>query len=76
METKFEVKQVTIIIDQTEMEREDGHYYLRATADNSPVCSYGTATEIGQQFGQMLSNTIAAMAENNCQTIIMEISWK
>lgn len=76
METKFDVKQVTIIIDQTEMEREDSHYYLRAIAENSPVSSYGTATEIGQQFGQMLSNTIAAMTENNCKIIIMEISWK
>lgn len=76
MKGKFALKNVTIVIDQTPMEREKGLYYLRATNENSPLQSYGTPQEIGERFGQWLSNTIAAMSKNDCKTIKIEMKWE
>lgn len=73
---KFALKKVTIVIDQTKMERERGLYYLRATDIHSPLQSHGTPQKISKNFGQWLSNTIAAMNENECKVIKMEITWK
>ena len=76
MKDEFALKNVTIVIDQTPIEREKGLYYLRATNVNSPLQSYGTPQEIGERFGQWLSNTITAMPKNDCRTIKMELTWK
>lgn len=73
---KFALKKVTIVIDQTAMEHEKGLYYLRATDIDSPLQSYGTPQEIGERMGQWISNTIAAMNENKCKVIKMEITWE
>lgn len=73
---EFALKKVTIVIDQTAMERLKGLYYLRAIDFNSPLQSHGTAQEISERFSQWLSNTINAMDENNCKVIKMEITWK
>lgn len=76
MKEEFALKNVTIVIDQTPQEREKGLYYLRAINVDSPLQSYGTPQEIGERFGQWLSNTIAAMSKNDCKTIKMELSWE
>lgn len=74
--TKFALKKVTIVIDQTKMEREKGLYYLRAIDFNSPLQSHGTPQKISEIFAKWLSNTIAAMNQNDCKLIEMEITWK
>ena len=76
MKDKFALKDVTIIIDQTPLEQKKGLYYLRAINENSPLQSYGTPQEIGERFGQWLSNTIAAMQKNDCKTIKIELKWE
>lgn len=76
MKEKFALKNVTIVIDQTPIEREKGWYYLRATNENSPLQAYGSPVEIGTRFGQWLSNTIDAMSKNDCKTIKIELKWE
>lgn len=78
MKEKFALKNVTIVIDQYPKERKKGKgmYYLRATNNNSPLQAYGTPHELGCRFGQWLSNTIAAMDNNDCSTIKMELKWE
>lgn len=76
MKDKFELKNVTIVIDQTPMEREQGLYYLRATNEKSPLEIIGNPSQIGEKFGQWLKNTIAAMDRNNCKKIKMELTWE
>lgn len=73
---KFALKNVTIVIDQTPMEREKGLYYLRATNVNSPLQAFGTPEELGTRFGQWLSNTIAVMQKNDCKTIKIDMKWE
>lgn len=76
MKIKFGLKNVSLVIDQTPLEREKGCYYLRALAENSPLQCYGTPQEISERFGQWLNNTISVMEANNCKAIIMEIKWE
>lgn len=78
MKDVFNLKKVTFVIDQSQKstEHEKGLYYLRATNANSPVQIYGSPSQIGETFGQLLSNTIEAMEKNNCEVIEMELLWK
>ena len=76
MEDKFKLKNVTIHIDQTPLEREKGAYWLRSINPESPISAWGKPEEIGQLFGTWLSKTIAAMEKNNCKLIKMDISWE
>lgn len=76
MKDEFKLNNVTIVIDQTPMEREKGLYYLRATNKTSPLQAYGSPVEIGTRFGYWLSNTIAAMQKNDCKTIKIDLKWE
>ena len=76
MKDEFKLKSVSIVIDQTQLEREKGLFYLRAINVDSPLHSYGTPKEIGERFGQWLSNTLAAMQNNEYKTIKMELKWE
>ena len=74
--TKFELKEVTLVLDQTPNEREKGLYYLRAVEVNSPLQLLGTPKEISDMFSRWLCNTIEEMNNNNCNTIKLVMSWK
>lgn len=76
MKDEFKLKSVSILIDQTQHEHKKGLFYLRATNVDSPLQSYGTPQEIGERFGQCLSNTLAAMQKNNCKIIKIELKWE
>lgn len=76
MKDKFALKNVSIHIDQTLIEREKGCYWLRSINPNSPVSAWGKPNEIGQLFGEWLGNTIAAMNKNNCKLIKIDMSWE
>lgn len=76
MENEFKLKNVTIAIDQTPLEREKGIYWLRSINPDSPISAWGQPEEIGILFGKWLCNTIAAMEKNNCKCIKIDISWE
>ncbi len=76
MSKKFALKKVTIHIDQSQIEKEKGLYYLQATSDTSPLSFQGKPYEIGEAFGKWLGNTIAAMDINNCKLIKIDLSWE
>lgn len=73
MNNKFELKNVTIVIDQN-VKRFDC-YYLRADK-NSPLSSAGSADEVSSLFAQWLTNTLNAMSANDCSKIVMKILWE
>lgn len=76
MEDTFKMKNVTIHIDQTSLERKKGVYWLRSINPENPISLYGKPQEIGKSFGDCLSRTIAAMEKNNCKLIKIDISWE
>lgn len=76
MKDTFELKNVTILIDQTLLEREKDEYWLRSINPESPLSVWGKPFEIGQLFGIWLNNTVSAMKKNNCKLIKMDISWE
>ena len=76
MKDKFELKNVTVVIDQTPLEAKKSLYYLRATTQRSPLEIQGTPKEIGTMFGQWVTNTIAAMSKNNCTKIKINMRWE
>ena len=76
MKDTFKLKHVTIIIDQSSLEREKGDYYLRATDPRNPISAWGKPEKIGQLFGIWLSNTIKVMNKNKCKLIKIHLSWE
>lgn len=76
MKDTFELKNVSINIDQTPMERKRGIYWLRSINPVSPLSAWGKPNELGQIFGIWLANTIEAMNKNNCKLIKIDISWE
>lgn len=76
MNNEFKLNDVTIIIDQTPLEKEKNCYYLRAEEFDSPLSSWGPADIVSNRFAQWLENTLNAMSVNDCSTIKMTISWK
>lgn len=76
MTKTFDLKNVTIVIDQKPTDQKYGWYHLAATNPNSPIRICDTPKQIGEYFGNWLSNTIERMEENHCKTIKMELTWE
>lgn len=76
MKDKFKLKNVTIHIDQSPSERVKGKYWLRSINPESPISAWGSPEEIGMLFGVWLSRTVAAMQNNNCSLIKIDLSWE
>lgn len=75
MKDKFDLKQVTILIDRRDDDK--GTYYdMYANQLKSPLCyPCCSRDEAAAMFAKWLENTLAAMNSNNAKRLTIKCKW-